>query len=300
VEKNSVIERQRRKMKRKKKLKMHRILIIVTVLLLFLFGVMLLIEGITNNKENPAEKPVNEEPAENPTDKPSDKTEEPKEEPAEEPDEPETPGEEPVVENPSDQDIVIVENPEAIDVLVNRKYNLPDTYVPADLVKLTDVPTVLSNPEVNQMRSVAYEALKLLFAAAKEEAGYDLYARSGYRSYNTQVSLYSSYVTNHGRAAADTFSAKAGQSEHQTGLVMDITCEAMNFQLDDTFGDTEEGKWVSENAHRFGFIVRYPKGKEDITGYMYEPWHLRYLGVELATDVYESGLTLEEYFEQND
>ena len=72
----------------------------------------------------------------------------------------------------------------------------------------------------------------------------------------------------------------------------------MNFQLDDTFGETEEGKWVSENANKYGFIVRYPKGKEDITGYMYEPWHIRYLGVELATGVYESGLTLEEYFEQ--
>ncbi len=80
---------------------------------------------------------------------------------------------------------------------------------------------------------------------------------------------------------------------------MDITCAAMNFQLDDTFGNTDEGKWVSENAHRFGFIVRYPKGKEDITGYFYEPWHIRYLGVELATKVYESGLTLEEYMESN-
>lgn len=292
-------------MKRKKKLKMHRILIIVTVLLLFLFGAMLLIDGIAGNKENPSEEPVNEEPSDKPAEEPvkeepSDKTEEPEEEPAaEEPNEQETPVEDPTAENPPDQDIVIVENPEVIDVLVNRISNLPDTYVPADLVKLTDVPTVLSNPEVNQLRSAAYEALKLLFTAAKEEAGYDLYARSGYRSYNTQVSLYSSYVANHGQAAADTFSAKPGQSEHQTGLAMDITCEAMNFQLDDTFGETEEGKWVSENAHRFGFIIRYPKGKEDITGYMYEPWHLRYLGVELATDVYESGLTLEEYFEQN-
>lgn len=286
-------------MKRKKKLKIHRILILVTVLLLFIFGAMLLIDGIAGNKENPSEEPVNEEPAEKPTEDPSDKPEEPAEEPIGESNEPETPVEDPTAENPS-QDIVIVENPEAIDVLVNRTSNLSDTYVPGDLVKLTDVPTVLSNPEVNQLREAAYEALKELFTAADEEKSYDLYARSGYRSYNTQVSLYSSYVTNHGQAAADTFSAKAGQSEHQTGLAMDITCEAMNFQLDDTFGETEEGKWVSENAHRFGFIIRYPKGKEDITGYMYEPWHVRYLGVELATDVYESGLTLEEYFEQND
>ena len=281
-------------MKRKGKIKIHRIIILIVALLLLLFGVKMLIEGIVNKNENPpAEEPSGSEPVKEPDEEitgPSDTQENTL-------DEPETPGEEPKGED-TPEDIVIVENPEAIDVLVNRTYNLPDTYVPGDLVKLTDVPTVLSNPEVNQMRSVAYEALKQLFTAAKDEASYDLYARSGYRSYNTQVSLYSSYVTNHGQAAADTFSAKPGQSEHQTGLVMDITCEAMNFQLDDTFGDTDEGKWVSENAHRFGFIVRYPKGKEDITGYMYEPWHLRYLGVELAIDVYESGLTLEEYFEQ--
>lgn len=284
-------------MKNKKKLKMHRILILITVLLLFLFGAMMLIEGISGDKEAPgSEEPANEEPTENPSGEP----EEPIGEHEEEPKEPEVPGEEPSAENPTGQDNVIVENPGAIDALVNRTSNLPDTYVPEDLVELTDVPTVLSNPEVNQLRSAAYEALKELFTAAKEEASYDLYARSGYRSYNTQTSLYSSYVTNHGQAAADTFSAKPGQSEHQTGLAMDITCEAMNFQLDDTFGETEEGKWVSENAHRFGFIIRYPKGKEDITGYMYEPWHIRYLGVELAKDVYESGLTLEEYFEQND
>ena len=286
------------KRKRRVKIKIHRIIILIVALLLLLFGVKLLIDSITGKNENlPVEGPSVEEPIKEPEEETtghSDAQENPQ-------DKPETPGEEPKEESKGEdtpEDVVIVENPEAIDVLVNRTYNLPDTYVPGDLVKLTDVPTVLSNPEVNQMRSVAYEALKQLFTAAKDEAAYDLYARSGYRSYNTQVSLYNSYVANHGQAAADTFSAKPGQSEHQTGLVMDITCEAMNFQLDDTFGDTEEGKWVSENAHRFGFIVRYPKGKEDITGYMYEPWHLRYLGVELATEVYESGLTLEEYFEQ--
>ncbi len=284
-------------MKHRRKVKIHRVLILVTAFLLVLFGAMLLIGKLTDKNENDSETAVNEGPSDKPSEEPSGNAEEPaNEQEPNEPGEPEKPVENPETENPSG-DIIVVENPEAIDVLVNRTYNLSETYIPADLVKLTDVPTVLSNPEVNQLRSVAYDALKELFAAAKEEAGYNLYARSGYRSYATQVSLYSSYVANHGRTAADTFSAKPGQSEHQTGLAMDITCEAMNFQLDDTFGETEEGKWVSENAHRFGFIIRYPKGKEDITGYMYEPWHLRYLGVELATDVYESGLTLEEYFQ---
>lgn len=285
-------------MKRKKKLKLHRILIIVTVLLLSFFGAMLLIEGKSNDK-NPAEEPVNEEPSEEPIKGPIEepqKPSEPDKEQVEKPDDTEKP-EPPVSKEPNNQDIVIVENPEAIDVLVNRQNNLPDKYAPKDLVKITEVKTVLSNPEINQLREPAYDALKNLFSAAKEN-GYELFARSGYRSYNTQVSLYSSYVANHGQAAADTFSAKPGQSEHQTGLSMDITCEAMNFQLDDTFGETDEGKWVAENAHKYGFIIRYPKDKEDITGYMYEPWHIRYLGTDLATEVYESGLTLEEYFEQ--
>lgn len=282
-------------MKNKKKLKIHRILILVTVLLLSLFGVMMLVKGMSSpNKPPVSEEPVNEDPVEEPSEEPKSPVEEPTEEVPEVPESPEVP----TGEDPPEQEIIIVENPGAFDVLVNRTSNLPDTYVPEDLVKLTDIPTVLSNPEVNQLRKVAYDALKELFTAAKEEEGYDLFARSGYRSYNTQVSLYSSYVANHGQAAADTFSAKAGQSEHQTGLAMDITCEAMNFQLDDTFGETAEGKWLSENAHRFGFIIRYPKGKEDITGYMYEPWHIRYLGTDISTDVYESGLTLEEYFEQ--
>jgi D-alanyl-D-alanine carboxypeptidase len=156
----------------------------------------------------------------------------------------------------------------------------------------------LQNPEINQLRKAAYDALKELFNKAKEEKFFTLYARSGYRSYRTQTDLYNSYVSNHGQSEADTFSAKPGQSEHQSGLAIDITCEAMNFQLDDTFFDTEEGKWVAENAHRFGFIIRYPKGKESITGYQYEPWHLRYVGKTLAEEIYESQLTMEEYFEQ--
>lgn len=283
-------------MKKKKKLKIHRLLFLIAVLFIFIFGTKKLIEGISHKQNPTAEEPVNEEKTADKQEKESpDENGGKEEDPAKDPEKPE---EGPEAEKPGDQEIIMVEKPDAIDVLVNRKNNLSETYVPEDLVKLTDVPTVLANPEVNQLRKPAYEALKDLFAAAKEE-DYDLYARSGYRSYNTQVSLYSSYATSHGQEAADKFSAKAGQSEHQTGLSMDITCEAMSFLLDDTFGETEEGKWVSENAHKYGFIIRYPKGKEDITGYMYEPWHIRFLGVEMATDVYESGLTLEEYFEKN-
>lgn len=277
------------KMKRKNNHK-RRWMTIIVIAILLAFGTFFIIDKMNNEKTPPKEQEEEEE-RETATEP------EPKEEEPLEPEKPSNP-EEPVPEEAAEEPEfgILVENPENIDVIVNKKRHLPENYVPEDLVPLTDVPTVLSNPEVNQLRKVAYEALKDLFTAAKEE-GYELHARSGYRSYYTQASLYASYVENYGKDAADKYSAKPGQSEHQTGLSMDITCEAVNYRLDTIFGDTEEGKWVAENAHRYGFIIRYPKGKEEITGYAYEPWHIRYLGVDLAEKVYESGLTLEEYFQ---
>jgi len=201
-----------------------------------------------------------------------------------------------VVETFLDKDNIIT-NQDSIEVVVNKKRNLSDDYVPGDLISII-VPTCLESKEVNQLREVASDALVDMFDKAKEEINIQLYARSGYRSYDTQVSLYNGYVKNHGQEAADKFSAKPGQSEHQTGLSMDITSDSVNLQLSEDFGDTKEGKWVAENAYRFGFIVRYPKEKEDITGYIYEPWHVRYVGTDLAKEVYESGLTLEEYLFQ--
>jgi D-alanyl-D-alanine carboxypeptidase len=134
-----------------------------------------------------------------------------------------------------------------------------------------------------------------LFNAARED-DVMLVARSGYRSYATQTALYNSYVNSYGQEYADKYSARPGTSEHQTGLAMDITAESINFQLDDSFGKTKEGLWLADNAHRYGFVIRYPEGMEGITGYFYEPWHVRYLGVRLATNIYKSGLTLEEYY----
>ena len=119
--------------------------------------------------------------------------------------------------------------------------------------------------------------------------GYDLPTLSAYRSYDYQAGLYNDYVARDGKEAADRYSAQPGKSEHQTGLAFDIG------QLDDSFGETPAGKWLAQHAHEYGFIIRYPKGKEHITGYMYEPWHVRYLGIDTATSVYQSGLTLEEY-----
>jgi D-alanyl-D-alanine carboxypeptidase len=192
-----------------------------------------------------------------------------------------------------DSEGLIIE-PDVLDMVVNKERTLPAEYIPENLVTVR-VPTCLENEEIKQMRKVAADALFNMFEEAKVE-GLELVARSGYRSYNTQTALYNGYVSRHGQDYADKYSALPGQSEHQSGLAMDITAQSSGLQLEDYFGDTEEGMWVSDHAHEYGFIIRYPLGMEDITGYLYEPWHLRYLGVDLATEVYESGLTLEEYF----
>ncbi|REK75007.1 M15 family metallopeptidase [Paenibacillus paeoniae] len=181
----------------------------------------------------------------------------------------------------------------ALAALVNKTHPLQNSYAPDDLVAV-DVPTVFKNPEVNQLREDAAKALKQLFDGA-EKKGYKLYARSGYRSYETQQALFADYVSREGEAAANRYSAKAGQSEHQTGLAMDVTSDSVSKGLQEAFGETDEGRWLADNAHLYGFIIRYPKGQEGITGYIYEPWHIRYLGIELATKVFESGQTYEEY-----
>ena len=122
--------------------------------------------------------------------------------------------------------------------------------------------------------------------------GLNLWIASGYRSYATQKRLYNNYVSSDGKEAADTYSARPGYSEHQTGLAFDLN------SVEESFANTDEGKWVKDNCYRYGLIIRYPKGKESITGYIYEPWHLRYVGVKLATKLYNDGdwITLEEYF----
>ena len=154
-------------------------------------------------------------------------------------------------------------------LVVNKNYSLPKDY----------------NPKVNKE---AYEALKKMQSDAKV-LGLDLSLISGYRSYTKQEKLFNEYVKKDGVKKANTYSAKPGQSEHQTGLAFDIG------SVDSSFENTSEAKWIQQNAHLYGFIVRYPKDKTDVTGYIYEPWHVRYLGVDIATKVKESGLALEEY-----
>jgi D-alanyl-D-alanine carboxypeptidase len=134
-----------------------------------------------------------------------------------------------------------------------------------------------------------------MLSAAKAASAPKMKYVSGYRSYAKQEQLYNSYVANDGQAAADTYSARPGFSEHQTGLAVDIG-EGGSCDLETCFENTASAKWVAANAYKYGFIVRYMKGKEASTGYQYEPWHLRYLGVSEATSVYNSGKTLEEYY----
>lgn len=175
-------------------------------------------------------------------------------------------------------------------MLVNRSYLLNADYEPGDLV----TPDVKHTSSAILMREDAALALEALFAAAKEE-GITLYAHSGYRSYRTQELIYQRKIREtKDKEAARLLVADPGASEHQLGLAMDLK-NSKNGKLNAAFGKSKEGKWVAENAHRFGFIIRYKKEWTDITGYAYEPWHIRYVGIEHAQIIHEMNIPLEEY-----
>lgn len=181
----------------------------------------------------------------------------------------------------------------SVQAVVNKEYGLPEDYKPEDLV-VPNVPFSFSGTlEKSYLRKEAAEALERLFDLANKE-GIQLNAVSGFRSYDYQKKLYANNVKRKGQEHTDRFSAKPGHSEHQTGLTMDVSSKSANNELELTFANTKEGKWLKENAHRAGFIIRYPKGKESITGYAYEPWHIRYVG-DIAESIYKKKLTLEEY-----
>lgn len=183
-----------------------------------------------------------------------------------------------------------------IQQLVNKEHGLPADYVPPDLTK-PNVKFVYQTEEIKQMRKEAADALEEMFAAAEKD-GVPLAAVSGYRSYQTQKVLYNNYVKRDGQEAADRYSARPGHSEHMTGLSMDIAGADGKCAASDCFHDTKEAQWLKENAHKYGFILRYPPGKEEITGYKHESWHYRYVGKPLATFIYEKEITLEEYYQE--
>lgn len=167
-------------------------------------------------------------------------------------------------------------------IMVNKSYSLPSNFAPNNLVTINNYIKVVD---------FVKDAFDELSSDAKS-IGLNIYASSGYRSYSNQEYIYNNYVKKDGKEKADTYSARAGYSEHQTGLAIDLNT------IDDSFADTAEGKYIKDNCYKYGFIIRYPKGKESITGYMYEPWHIRYVGKELASKLYNNGdyITMEEYY----
>ena len=192
----------------------------------------------------------------------------------------------------SNVDLGFYENTESTDLskgilmIANKHYTLGE-YVPENLVSIDS-----NYGKTGYLVKEVYEALKKMFDDANAQ-GFSLKINSPYRSYTTQVTLYNNYVAKDGIKLADTYSARAGFSEHQTGLAADITSKNTNF---DSFDTSNEFKWLQEHAHEYGFILRYPKGKEHLTGYMYESWHYRYIGIEAATYIKDHNITFEEYY----
>ncbi len=167
-------------------------------------------------------------------------------------------------------------------IIANKTYSLPSNFAPNNLV------TINGYIKVVDYVKDAFQEL----TSDSASLGLNIYASSGYRSYSDQNYIYNNYVNLDGQALADTYSARAGHSEHQTGLAIDVNT------VDSSFDNTSESNWLKDNCYRYGFIIRYPKDKENITGYMYEPWHIRYVGKELASKLYNNGdwITMEEYY----
>ena len=177
-------------------------------------------------------------------------------------------------------------------ILVNKDYGLPQDYVPSDLTPANVAFAQGVAESKKQMRADAARALEKMFSAALEE-GIELLGVSGYRSYYTQRDIYNRRLAEMGEEHVSKYNAKPGQSEYQTGLAMDVGCPGYT-DLTERFAETDAYRWLSENAHQYGFIIRYTKGGEEETGYAFEPWHVRYVGAE-ATAIWKSGMTLEAY-----
>ena len=186
-----------------------------------------------------------------------------------------------------------------IDILVNKENILHSNYVPQKLVILDNNENNFHNyndPNLKPMvREDIIPDLIEMFNAAKE-CGYSLIVDSGYRSYDYQLNVLKANIEKYGEERAYNYVALPGTSEHQTGLCFDVAYMYDGVYSDKIKEDDEEIKWLINNSYKYGFILRYPKGKEEITGYSYEPWHYRYVGKELANILHENNLTIEEYY----
>ena len=185
------------------------------------------------------------------------------------------------------ENITTIEHPYELLVLVNKYNQLPSQFGQYNLVNM-DRKYTLNDGKQYLLAGVAYDKYVEMWDAAKKE-GLSMMVVSAYRTENYQRNLYNSKVRNSGKVYADNYSARAGHSEHQTGLAIDIGSTSTSFEY------SAEFKWLQKHAHEYGFILRYPKGKEWITGYAYEPWHYRFVGTNAARIIYEEGITFEEY-----
>ena len=195
--------------------------------------------------------------------------------------------------NSSDRKYVL-EDPSNTALLIKKGFSISKDYVPENLVEV-NIPTATTN---NKMRSDAAKALETMYEDAKKE-GLTLAVNSAYRSYEEQQKIYDEYFRIYDEVTAASLVAVPGTSEHQLGLSVDLTSQSVIDGQYGVFGSTPEYQWVIKNAYKYGFILRYPSDKIDITGIANEPWHYRYVGVKLATKLYEEGLTLGEYTLQN-
>ena len=179
--------------------------------------------------------------------------------------------------------------------LANKENTLDENYKPENLIIPNVGLTKDRSNEQNFVREEISDAVETFFRAA-EAAGHEIFLSSGYRSFNLQSIFYNNDLQSNGGIESG-YVAAPGTSEHQLGLAIDLTSHSVNLELTEEFGNTPEGKWTLENAHEYGFILRYKADKEEITGYNYEPWHYRYIGnKDIAKLCYEKNLTLEELF----
>jgi len=186
-------------------------------------------------------------------------------------------------------------DPTSIWVVINKQNSISKSYVPSDLT-VPNVPlNAGSGAQYMKVSGVVVRDFERLFNGAKKQ-GITLVLSSGYRSATLQASLYNGYVASDGQALADTYSARPGHSEHQTGLATDVHSLGEGCRIEQCWANTSGGKWVAKNAYKYGFIIRYPKNKQNIVGYTYKPGHLRYVGESTAKKIYEQDTTLEEYF----
>jgi D-alanyl-D-alanine carboxypeptidase len=186
-----------------------------------------------------------------------------------------------------------IDDPSSLAVVVNKTRPLsPADYAAPDLVSVP-IPYVYAPT----LRAEASDAIVELFADFNNETGLEMQSQSAYRSYSAQVSVYNGWVDKLGQEGADLTSARPGFSEHQTGLAIDISAKPAKCALDQCFADTPQGEWLAANAWKYGFVLRYPEGLTSVTGYEFEPWHYRYIGVDLAAQYHDTGAeTLEGFF----